>query len=60
MVKFMSLALAVFATLWLAAGPKTVLWLSSAQFETISTLTTGAVLLVLASAARRQAVRKPS
>ena len=60
MVKFMSLALAVFATLGLAAGPNTGLWLSSSQFETVSTLTTGAVLLVLASAARRQAVRKNS
>jgi hypothetical protein len=56
----MSLALAVFATLGLAAGPQTGLWLSSSQFETVSTLTTGAVLLVLASAARRQAVRKNS
>ena len=58
MVKFMSLALAVAATLGLAAGPRTGLGLSSAQFETLSTLTTGAVLLVLATAARRQPVRK--
>ena len=58
MVKFMSLAFAVVAALGLAAGPKTGHWLSSAQFETVSTLTTGAVLLVLASAARRQPVRK--
>jgi hypothetical protein len=57
-VKFMSLAFAMAATLGLAAGPKTGLWLSSAQFETVSTLTTGAVLLVLASLARRQIVRK--
>ena len=58
MVKLLSLALGVAATLGLAAGPKTDRWLSSAQFETVSTLTTGAVLLVLATAARRQLVRK--
>ena len=58
MVKFMSLALAAAATLGLATGPKTGLWLSSAQFETISTLTTGAVLLVLATAARKRLLRK--
>jgi hypothetical protein len=57
-VKFMSLALAVLATLGLAAGPGTGLRLSSAQFETLSTLTTGAMLLVLATAVRRQPVRK--
>ena len=58
MVKFMSLALAAAATLGLAAGPKSGLGLSSAQFETVSTLATGAVLLVLAAAVRRQTVRK--
>ena len=58
MVKFMSVALAAAATLGLAAGPRSALWLSSAQFETVSTLTTGAVLLVLAAAVRRQTVRK--
>jgi hypothetical protein len=57
-VKFTSLALAIVATLGLTAGPRTGLWLSSAQFETVSTLTTGALLLVLATAARRQPVRK--
>jgi len=57
-VKFMSLAFAAAATLGLAAGPRTGHWLSSAQFETVSTLTTGAVLLVLATAARRQTVPK--
>ena len=58
MVKFMSLALAVAATLGLTAGPKTGLLLSSAQFETVSTLATGALLLVLATTARRQQLRK--
>ena len=58
MVKFMSLALAAAATLGLAAGPRSALGLSSAQFETVSTLTTGAMLLVLAAAVRRQTVRK--
>ena len=57
-MKFMSLALLTAATLGLAAGPKTGLLLSSAQFETVSTLTTGAVLLVLATVARRQPLRK--
>ena len=54
----MSLALAVAATLGLAAGPRSALGLSSAQFETVSTLTTGAVLLMLAAAVRRPSVRK--
>ena len=54
----MSLTLAVAATLGLTAGPKTGLWLSSAQFETVSTLTTGVLLLVLATTARRQPIRK--
>lgn len=58
MVKFMSLAFAAVAALGLTAGPKTGLWLSSAQFETVSTLTTGAVLFVLAMAARRQPLRE--
>lgn len=54
----MSLALAVAATLGLATGPNSALGLSSAQFETVSTLTTGAVLLGLAAAVRRQRARK--
>ena len=58
MVKFMSLAIAVVATLGLAASPRSALGLSSAQFETVSTLMTGAVLLVVASAVRRQTVHK--
>jgi hypothetical protein len=57
-VKQMSLAFAVAATLGLAASPRTGLLLSSAQFETFSTLITGAVLLAVAISARKVAIRK--
>jgi hypothetical protein len=57
-VKETTLALAVIATLGLTAGPNTGLAISSAGFETLSTLMTGAVLLLLATVARRAPARK--
>ena len=52
-VRHTSLALAMLGTLGLAAGPNTTFGLATAGSEPISALLTGAVLLLLAAAARR-------
>ena len=58
MVKHTSLALAMLGTLGLAAGPNTAFGLGTSGSEPVSALVTGAVLLLLAAAARRAPVRK--
>jgi hypothetical protein len=57
-VKHTSLALAMLGTLGLAAGPNTAFGLGTTGSEPVSALVTGAVLLLLAAAARRAPVRK--
>jgi hypothetical protein len=52
-VKQISLALAVVGTLGLAAGPNTAFGMAAAGSEAVSALVTGAILLLLAAAARR-------
>ena len=58
MVRHMALALAIVGTLGLAAGPNTAFGMATTGSEPVSALVTGAVLLLLASAARRAPVRK--
>jgi hypothetical protein len=57
-VKHTFLVLAAIATLGVTASPNTGLAISAAGFETLSTFMTGAVLLLLATAARRTSARK--
>jgi hypothetical protein len=57
-VRHTSLALAVLGTLGLAAGPNTAFGLGTVGSEPVSALVTGAVLLLLATAARRTPARK--
>lgn len=58
MVRHTSLVLAIVGTLGLAAGPNTAFGFASVGSEPVSALVTGAVLLLLASAARRAPIRK--
>jgi len=57
-LKVVTLALAVFATLGLAAGRNTPFGLATSGSEPASALITGAILLLLAAAARRAPVPK--
>jgi len=57
-VKHLSLLLAIVGTLGLAAGPNAAFGLGTAGSEPVLALVTGAILLLLASAARRAPVRK--
>ena len=54
----MALALALLATLGLAAGPNNALEIASSGSEALSALMTGAFLLLLAAVARRAPVVK--
>ena len=59
MVKQLSLVLATLATLGFAAAePSTALRMATSGSESVSALLTGAVLLLVASAARRAPARK--
>jgi hypothetical protein len=57
-VKQTSLLLGIVAALGVTASPSSGLSISAAGFETLATLMTGAVLLMLATAARRAPARK--
>jgi hypothetical protein len=52
------LALALLGALGLTAGPRTVFGLETVRSEPVSALVTGAVLLLLAAAARRTPASK--
>lgn len=58
MVKQLTLAMAVVATLGLTTVPSTGSVISTASFETLSTFATGAVLWLVAVAARRAPTAK--
>ena len=58
MVRHTSLALAMLGTLGLAAGPNTAIGMATSGSESVSALLTGAVLLLLAAAARRTPIGK--
>ena len=58
MVRHTILALAIASTLGLAAAPSTAMEIAASGSEAFSALITGAVLLLLAAAAKRVPVRK--
>ena len=57
-MKHVTLALALLGTLGLTAGPNTAFGISANGSEPVSALITGAVLLLVAAAARRAPARK--
>ena len=57
-LKQASLGLAIVGTLGLATGPNSALTWATSGSEAVSALVTGAVLLLLAAAARRSPARK--
>ena len=58
MVRHTILALAIASTLGLAAAPSTAIAMATSGSEPLSALITGAVLLLLAAAAKRVPARK--